>query len=142
MCVINNNTMKTSANSGSEELTISHRGSDITFNVELEVLYFYRAAHLIYLVALDGSEYPLRRSLSSIMEQVANSSFLQINRSVLFNFNFVETYKPGVRRDTLELTFKKSIQSVISGKIKNLFTVTREHLGRIRDRLNHETQEN
>ncbi len=141
MCVINNNIMKTSANSGSEELTILHRGSDITFNVELEVLYFYRVAHLIYLVALDGSEYPLRQSLNGIKTRLG-TNFLQINRSVIFNFNFVETYSPGAKRDTLELTFKKSIQRIISGKIKNLFTVTREHLGLIRDRLDSEIQGN
>ncbi len=141
MCVINNNIMKTSANSGSEELTILHRGTDITFNVELEVLYFYRVAHLIYLVALDGSEYPLRQSLNGIKTRLG-TNFLQINRSVIFNFNFVETYRPGIKRDTLELTFRKSIQRIISGKIKNLFTVTREHLGLIRDRLDSEIQGN
>lgn len=128
MCVINKNIMKTSANVGDDKLTILHQGRSFTFDVALEVLYFYRAGRLIFVVALDGTEYPLKEKLSTVLEQFASINMVQVNRSVVFNFNFVAGFEVGLKRDTLDLIFKPSIQKIIATKVKTLFTVTREHI--------------
>lgn len=136
MCVINDNIMKNSANVGDDKLTILHQGKSFTFDVALELLYFYRSGHLVYLVVLDGTEYPIRQSLTVLIKRFTPYNFIQLNRSVVFNFNFVQGYTSGTRRNTLELNFKPSIQKIITAMVKTFFTVTREHMSIVRDQFN------
>ncbi|WP_412468788.1 LytTR family transcriptional regulator DNA-binding domain-containing protein [Pedobacter sp. KLB.chiD] len=116
----------------SRKLEVLHQGRSVIFDAPLEVLYFYRVSHLIFLVTLDGNEYRIKKTLSSLEEQFENLNFMQINRSVIINLNFVVDYEEGQKRDTLALVFKHTINNIISKTEKERLIVTKEHISAIK----------
>ncbi|GEN71176.1 LytTR family DNA-binding domain-containing protein [Chryseobacterium lathyri] len=116
---------------GTSTLTIQYKGNDLEFDISHDILYFYRFRKQVKFIAFNGEEYPVKKTLGAVTDQLKDYNFLQINRSVVLNFSMVEGYRPGLKRNTLELIFKNKYSHLLENQNMNQFVVTKEHILKI-----------
>ncbi|PWN64126.1 LytTR family DNA-binding domain-containing protein [Chryseobacterium viscerum] len=125
-----------SENIETKTLTIDHSRQYLQFDIRQEILYFYRFRKHVKLFAVNGEEYPVKETLGSLAQQFKDCSFIQINRSVVLNFSIVEDYRPGLKRNTLELIFNNKYSNLLEDQHQDQFVVTKEHISKVTDFFN------
>ncbi|SHM58747.1 LytTR family transcriptional regulator DNA-binding domain-containing protein [Chryseobacterium polytrichastri] len=119
-----------------KKLTVDNSGLYLEFDVQQEILYFYRFRKHVKFTAFNGEEYSFKETLGSAAEQFKDCSFIQINRSVVLNFNIVEDYQPGLKRNTLEIIFENKYFNLLKNENMDRFVVTKEHISKVSNYFN------
>jgi len=112
-------------------LTIRHNGLYRNLNVAEEVFYIYRLGKQITLITFDGDEYNIDGSLKALEKRFGADGMIRINRSVIFNFNIVQGYENGGKRNTLKLITERKYEDILTQYGADRFIVTNEHIGTV-----------
>lgn len=126
-----NSTLRSSSAAGI--LTIRHNGLYRNLNVAEEVFYIYRWGKQITLITFDGDEYNIDGSLKTLEKRFGADGMIRINRSVIFNFNIVQGYENGNKRNTLKLIIERKYEDILTQYGADRFTVTNEHIRTVMD---------
>lgn len=117
-----------------DTVCMEYKGERIYFNLE-NILYFYRLGRNVYFVIKDGQQYPIHFTIGSLEDRYGKNGFIRINRGMIINIKIIIGYKPGTRKNTLQLIIHENYNDTISELGKEQFQVTKEYMTAFRDRF-------
>jgi len=116
-------------------LTVHYNGKYAQFNVNADIIIFFRSGRYVKALTIHGNEYIIPQTISELEEKYKEADFCRINRSVLINCNTVRGYTTGEKRDSFLILLKPPYATIASKCKEANFNITKEYISVFRDRF-------
>ncbi|OJX54855.1 MAG: hypothetical protein BGO88_02990 [Flavobacterium sp. 38-13] len=116
-------------------LNIHYNGQHLFFNVENDIMFFYREGKRVKCTTFHGNRYPVNASISDLEERFTGTRLCRISRSTIINYKMVKGYNAGTKRNTAELIIRPDYQPYIKDWQSHEFVVTKEFLKQFKEGL-------
>ncbi len=109
-------------------LNIHYNGQHLFFNVENDIMFFYREGKRVKCMTFHGNRYPVNASIADLEKRFADVRLCRISRSTIINYKMVKGYNAGTKRNTAELIIRPIYLPFVKDWQSQDFLVTKEFL--------------
>ncbi|WP_160139615.1 LytTR family DNA-binding domain-containing protein [Chryseobacterium sp. c4a] len=120
---------------GPSTLIVHYNGKHIQFNVNDDIIFFFRSGRYVKALTVHGNEYVIPQTIGELEDSYAHVDFCRINRAVLINCTTVRGYATGDKRGSFRIIFKPPIAEIVDSYGNANFSITKDFFSVFRDRF-------
>lgn len=110
-----------------DSMVVQYNGDFVTLGLLSDVLYFHRDGKLVKLHTISGVDYAVHKPIATLITELPNDIYCQINRSTIVNTSFLKGYSM-LKRNSLQARFKMQYHPYIKDREDDRYKVTKEHI--------------
>jgi len=119
----------------SSMLIVHYNGKHIQFNVNEDIIFFYRSGRYVKALTVHGNEYLIPKTLGELEDSYSQVDFCRINRSVLINCTTIRGYAACEKRGSFRVIFKPPIAHIVGNSSNVNFIISRDYITLFKDRF-------